>query len=304
MSSFGTPSAGRRSSRRLVSHYLEDARRVQREERPASLSVFPPHEGPIDRARVRELVEPHLFFVVQVASEFQSREVPFEDLLAEGNMGLVEAAHRYDPAHEVKFLTYAAWWIRKRILDYLCREGRSVRLTRYARERRRDLRLIEESLRSELGRPPTVEELALRAGLSLETVVHRSGGEPRVLSLDQDATSEGGLTVLDRLACPRSPSPEDQVDRHRVRSLVRREVALLSERQRVIILNRFGLDGRPAMTFQELGEMLGLSRERARQIEEEAMVRLRRRLARVTGSGEPRNGRNKRPSPGRHIPIE
>lgn len=303
MSSFGTSSAGRRSSRRLVSHYLEDARRVQREVRPAAL---PPaaHEGPIDRARVRELVEPHLFFVVQVASEFQSREVPFEDLLAEGNMGLVEAAHRYDPSHEVKFLTYAAWWIRKRILDYLCREGRSVRLTRYARERRRDLRLIEESLRSELGRAPTVEELATRAGLTMELVVHRSGGEPRVLSLDQDASTEGGLTVLDRLACPRSPSPEDQVDRHRVRTLVRREVALLSERQRVIILNRFGLDGRPAMTFQELGEMLGLSRERARQIEEEAMARLRRRLAKATGGAEPRNGRNGRPASGRRIPIE
>jgi RNA polymerase nonessential primary-like sigma factor len=114
-------------------------------------------------------------------------------------------------------------------------------------------------------------------------VAHRSSGEPRVLSLDQDAVSEGGLTVLDRLACSRSPSPEDEADRHRVRSLVRREVALLSERQRVIIENRFGLDGRPAMTFQELGQMLGLSRERARQIEEEAMARLRRRLAKATG---------------------
>lgn len=283
MSGFGTPSAGHRSSRRLVSHYLEDARRVQREERSATRHPIPVHVGPVDRARVRELVEPHLFFVVQVASEFHSREVPFEDLLAEGNMGLVEAAHRYDPAHEVKFLTYAAWWIRKRILDYLCREGRSVRLTRYARERRRDLRLIEESLRAELGRPPSIEELATRAGLSTEMVAHRSSGEPRVLSLDQDAVSEGGLTVLDRLACSRSPSPEDEADRHRVRSLVRREVALLSERQRVIIENRFGLDGRPAMTFQELGQMLGLSRERARQIEEEAMARLRRRLAKATG---------------------
>ena len=303
--SFGTPSSGRRSSRRLVSHYLEDARRVQREERPASLPMLTSHEGPIDRARVRELVEPHLFFVVQVACEFQSREIPFEDLLAEGNMGLVEAAHRYDPSHEVKFLTYAAWWIRKRILDYLCREGRSVRLTRYARERRRDLRLVEETMRSELGRAPTVEELALRAGLTEATVVDRSGGEPRVLSLDQDSTSEGGLTVLDRLACPRSASPELEVDRLRVRTLVRREVALLSERQRVIILNRFGLDGRPAMTFQELGEMLGLSRERARQIEEEAIVRLRRRLAKATSNGaEPRTFRDPRPASSRRIPVD
>ncbi len=294
MSRSGTSSSKRRAPRRLLAHYLEDARRVQNKERTPPSRPAKRTDGKLDRARVGDLVEPHLFFVVQVASEFQSRDVPFEDLLAEGNIGLVEAAHRFDPGHGVKFLTYAAWWIRKRILDYLCREGRSVRLTRYARERRRDLRLLEESLRQELGRPPTEEELALRSGLSTEVVAHRNVGDPRVLSLDQETTNEGGVTVLDRLACSKFPSPEDEAERHRVRSLVRREVGQLSERQRVIVQNRFGLDGRPAMTFQELGNLLGLSRERARQIEEEALVRLRRRLAKATSSplnGRPVNGR-------------
>lgn len=263
---------------------------MQNQERNPPARTVKRTDGKLDRARVGELVEPHLFFVVQVASEFQSRDVPFEDLLAEGNIGLVEAAHRFDPDHGVKFLTYAAWWIRKRILDYLCREGRSVRLTRYARERRRDLRLLEELLEQELGRPPTEEELALRAGLSTEAVAHRNAGDPRVLSLDQETTNEGGVTVLDRLACSKFPSPEDEVDRSRVRSLVRREVSQLSERQRVIVQNRFGLDGRPAMTFQELGDLLGLSRERARQIEEEALIRLRRRLAKSTSTSA--NGRS------------
>jgi len=266
----------RKGSRNLVSCYLEDARRAHH-----ARTTEPPRRRGGKNARISELVEPHLFYVVQVASEFQSRDIPFEELLAEGNMGLVEAAHRFDPTHEVKFLTYASWWIRKRILDYITREGKSVRLTRYARERRRDLRVLREALARELKREPTPEELSRTSGLGVEAVLEHSSGNLRVISIDEEGVDESSSSMIERLTDRKSIAADDLLDRRRVQLRVRREIARLPYRERLIIENRFGLDGRDAMTFQQLGTILGLSRERARQIEQEAMTRLRRRLSRL-----------------------
>ena len=283
------PSRGR-SSRRLVSRYLEEARRIHRELEPRGEAVegrdgHPAREGsshaaPGDRLDdyVRALVEPHLFYVVQVAGEYYSRDIAFEDLLAEGNMGLVEAAHRFDPRHNVKFLTYASWWIRKRILDFLAREGQPVRLTRYAREQRRDLRQHQSDLRSRLGREPTIDELAESGDLGVRKVREQLASSVRVCSLDQAVHPESDLTLGETIPDDRLPDPEEAAGRGSTRRRMLRELARLPERERVIIANRFGFDGRTPMTFQELGEMLGVSRERARQIEREAIQRLRRRL--------------------------
>ncbi len=266
------------SVRRLVSRYLEDARRLK----PKRGEVVPQTPAPesIDSGYVKQLVEPHLFYVVQVASEYGGRNVAFEDLLAEGNIGLVEAAHHFNPSLEVKFLTYANWWIRKRILDFLAREGQSVRLTRYAREKRREMRGAHDLLRQRFGREPTPEELAHETGLDLETVLERSHGAPVVLSIDQLSHPDSGEPFPDVLRDARARTPEENTIRRHVRVLVQREIKLLPERERMIIENRFHLDGRDAMTFEEIGALLGLSRERARQIERGALSQLRKRLSR------------------------
>lgn len=285
----------RRGSQRLIARYLEDARKLYLGRAAAKDNHRPVVEtapldapdlgtvngklGSVGRERVRELVEPNLFYVVQAASEYRSSGIPFEDLLAEGNIGLVEAAHRYDSSHGVKFLTYASWWIRKRILDYLSNEGRAVRLTRYARERRRDLTTLRDALRNDLGRDPSHEELAHASGLEIETVQERLSANPKVLSLDQPSPANG--TLFDRLADRTSRPVEERIDQKRMSTMVRREVSKLPLRERRIIENRFGLDGREALTFQDLGEVLGLSRERARQLEREALRRLRKRLGRA-----------------------
>ncbi|GAB4222015.1 MAG: hypothetical protein Kow0062_17480 [Acidobacteriota bacterium] len=285
-SAAGSPRS--RSSRRLVSQYLEEARRIHRRLGDDTDGTPGPEEGA--RADgvaqdaddlddyVRALVEPHLFYVVQVAGEYYSRDIAFEDLLAEGNMGLVEAAHRFDPRHNVKFLTYASWWIRKRILDFLAREGQPVRLTRYAREQRRDLRQHQNDLRSRLGREPTVEELAEVAGVGVRKVREQLASSVRVCSLDQTVHPESDVTLGETIPDERLPDPEEAAGRGSTRRRMLRELARLPERERVIIANRFGFDGRTPMTFQELGDLLGVSRERARQIEREAIQRLRRRL--------------------------
>jgi RNA polymerase sigma factor (sigma-70 family) len=284
-SAAGSPS--RRTGRRAVSRYLEEARRIHEElkegERTSTREVSradPRRSDSVEDLpeQIKRLVEPHLFYVVQVAGEFYSKDIPFEDLLAEGNIGLVEAAHRFDPQHKVKFLTYASWWIRKRILDFLAREGQPVHLTRYAREQRRDLRFFQETLRRSLGREPTPEELATASGLTVRKVREHASAHLRVCSLDQVLHPNSTLTIGETLTDPNAPSPEDYAGRDSARRLMLREVARLPERERTIIANRFGFDGRSPMTFQELGEMLGVSRERARQIEREALDRLRRRL--------------------------
>ncbi|RMG45831.1 MAG: sigma-70 family RNA polymerase sigma factor [Acidobacteria bacterium] len=284
-------------TRRLLDVYLEEARRVtdgaRREETRERGGR--PRAGKIAPERVRELVEPHLFFVVQMAGEYRSRDIPFEDVLAEGNAGLVEAAHHYDPSHNVKFLTYASWWIRKRILDLLGREGKAVRLTRYARDRRRQVRQALDGLRAELGREPTSEEIADALGLPAEKVREESGGVV-VMSIDGASQASDGIPMQERLPDRLAHTPEEALLREQTRRQVLKEVARLPQRERIVILNRFGLDGTEARTFEELGRILGVSRERARQLEAEALRKLRRRLQRrFSGSRPSRPG--SRPAP-------
>jgi RNA polymerase sigma factor (sigma-70 family) len=265
--------------RRLVSQYLRDARKAAGD-RVGHEPDLQRVDGGIGHERVRKLVEPHLFYVVQVANELKTRDVEFEDLLAVGNVGLVEAAHHYDPGRKVKFLTYAAWWIRKRILEYLVKEGQSVRLTRYARERRKDVRFAQEELRQQLGREPSAEEVAQRTGLPEATVQERMAHGPVVVSLDPQQRDEDSPSLSEVLEDDQASSPEDVVVNRMLARTVSEEVRRLPGRQRRIIENRFGLDGGEPLTFQELGRQLGLSRERARQIEREALSRLRSRLHR------------------------
>ncbi len=269
--------------RRTLTSYLEDARRVLSKragvatKSPATI-LADTDVGMLSEEKVRELVEPHLFYVVQVASEYGSRDASFEDLLAEGNIGLVEAAYHFDPGHDVKFLTYATWWVRKRILEFLVREGQPVRLTRYAREKRRDLRSVRDLLHQRLGREATHEEIAEESGLDLATVRERIRGKLVVLSLEQSASPQSEVSLGETLPAKDERTPEELVVLRSLRKLVRSEVARLTPRERKIIENRFSFEDQDPMTFQEIGDQLGLSRERARQIEREALARLRRRL--------------------------
>ncbi len=273
-------------SRQHVALFLEEARRLLEARGEAGSSTRPEsgrdHQEDKQKDRTdiaRKLIESNIFYVVQVAGELRSRRVPFEELLAEGVLGLVEAARRFDPGRDVKFLSYATWWIRKRMLEYINRESSAVRLTRHAREKRRALLDLEESLRRDLGREPTLDEVAREAGLDPEVVRRRKEASATVFSLDQLERPGAGETF--RLAVdPREhPTPEQIVAERLACRRLRRELARLPERERTILEHRFGMNGREPMTFSSLGRLLGMSRERVRQIEKEALARLRRRLA-------------------------
>ncbi len=272
-------------SRQHVALFLEEARRLlELHGGPGAADAGKRKEDGSQNAQqgrtdvARQLVEANIFYVVQMAGEFRSRKVPFEELLAEGVLGLVEAARRFDPDRDVKFLSYATWWIRKRMLEYINRESSAVRLTRHAREKRRLLLDLEESLRRDLGREPTLEEIAQEAGLDPDVVRRQKDVSPTVFSLDHLERPDAYETL--RLAVdPREhPSPEEIVAERLACRRLRRELARLPRRERTILEHRFGMNGREPMTFSSLGRLLGMSRERVRQIEKEALARLRRRL--------------------------
>lgn len=275
----------------LIDQYVREARQLQAEAHAAPAPPRQRSRPSRDPRWVRELVEPHLFYVLEVAGALQGRGVPLEDLLAEGNIGLVEAAHRFDPRRQVKFLTYASWWIRKRILAFLARESGAVRLTRHARDLRRGLLALRDELRTNLQREPTLDELAASSGMAPDTVRRHVGAALKVYSLDATPFATTRRPLSELLADGSVGQPEEAIERQRLNRIVRREVARLPERERIVIECRFGMAGRSPLTFEELGDLLGVSRERARQLEHAALGRLRRRIS-VRG---PRLAPNDRP---------
>jgi RNA polymerase sigma factor (sigma-70 family) len=208
-----------------------------------------------DRVAMNQLIERNLTFVVRVAKEYRNLGVPFEDLLNEGNLGLIEAARRFDPERGTRFITWAVWWIRKHILRAVSTDSGVVRVPEYHSRRARRLAQTERAA-----------HMPRRAG---------------VVSLDRGGDDgEPGEPLHRRLLDPDAPNAElDLLQREAIR-LVGEAVRALTERERTVICGRFGLEGGAPRALQEIGAEMGLSRERVRQIENRAKSRLRRMLLR------------------------
>jgi RNA polymerase primary sigma factor len=229
-----------------------------------------------DPEAFEHLVASNLSFVVKVASEYRNLGLPLEDLLNEGNLGLIEAARRYDPSKGTKFITYAIWWIRKSILKALAEQVNLVRVPTYQMKKIRELRETERALRKELGRNPDRGELSDRLDTSVKKVDQVMQVQGREMSLDDTIGKEKKTPVSDYLVDRDTESPEDRILKHEGTSLVTSALKHLKEQERVVIKHRFGLDGCAVLTLKEIGEKMGVSRERVRQIETQAKTRLRR----------------------------
>ncbi len=229
---------------------------------------------------LNELIESNLSFVVKVASEYRNLGLPFEDLLNEGNIGLIEAAHRYDASKGTKFITYAIWWIRKSILKALSEHSNLVRVPNYQMKKVREIRDAEKSLRRSLGRKPEREEISERLSKSVSKIDQVLQFTLREVSLDDKVGKERDTMISDYLVDRRCSSPEDDLIHREASSLVGEAMAHLSDQERTVIGYRFGLAGGPPLTLKEIGERMGISRERVRQIECQATLRLRKLFAR------------------------
>ncbi len=223
-------------------------------------------------------VEDNLGYVLKVAADYRGLGVPFEELVNEGNVGLVEAARRFDPGHGVKFATYAIWWIRKTILKSLDDHSRTVRLPSYQATRARRVRETERGLRDLLGRYPDREELSRALALSLPVLDRLLLLDRWELSLETTVGEEGRARLLERVP-DLAPTPEQVLIRRELSERVRDALGLLPSQERQVLALRYGLDDGPRLSLEQAGKRLGLSRERIRQIQVRATQRLRRLLS-------------------------
>ena len=229
---------------------------------------------------VNELVESNLSFVAKVASEYRNLGMPFEDLLNEGNVGLIEAAHRFDASKDTKFISYAIWWIRKSILKALSEQSNVVRLPYSQMKKVKEIRAAEKSLHKKLGRRPTREEISDHLDKSLEKIDRVLQYGVREVSLDEPIGEEQDTPLSDCLEDRRGICAETRILDHEETSGIDDAIEALTEQQRTVIYYRFGLSGEPPLTLQDTGARMGLSRERVRQIECQAKERMRKVFAR------------------------
>jgi RNA polymerase primary sigma factor len=222
-----------------------------------------------------KLARHNVRFVVSVAKKFQNRGVPLTDLIGEGNIGLMTAARKFDPDRGVKFISYAVWWIRQAIQASIARQGRSVRVPL---NRTADLNRLGRAttlLKEELGRTPTTEELARATGLTLEAVRSLGALHMEALRLDQPSREGEGGDRIERLAVPSDATTDGPALSNSQTADIDAALATLAPRDAKVIRLYFGLDdGRPK-TLEEIGRMLGVTRERIRQLRDRALRQLR-----------------------------
>ncbi len=231
------------------------------------------------REALNGLIESNLSFVVKVASEYRNLGLPFEDLLNEGNIGLIEAAHRYDASKGTKFITYAIWWIRKSILKALSEHSNLVRVPNYQMKKVREIRDAEAFLRRSLGRSPRRDEISARLSRAVSKIDQVLQFNLREVSLEDKIGKDRDKPIADYLVDASSASPEDDLIKREASSLVSDAMAHLTDQERTVVSFRFGLAGGPPLTLKEIGEKMGISRERVRQIECQAKSRLRKMFA-------------------------
>jgi RNA polymerase sigma factor (sigma-70 family) len=229
---------------------------------------------------LERLIHANLSFVVRVAMEYRGLGLSFEDLLSEGNLGLLEAARRFDASRGNKFITYAVWWIRKAILGALATKSSLVRAPANKMRRLKQIRQAEEDLRRTLGRIPSREEVSAHLSQSIGETERILQYRRHVVSIDQQVGDRSTRTLRDLLPDVRASSPEQRLIRLEQTTRVADAVGRLPQRERFVLERRFGLLGEPAETLNEISRRMGLSRERVRQIEAQAMERIRRILNR------------------------
>jgi RNA polymerase primary sigma factor len=228
-----------------------------------------------DQDAMHELVKRNLRFVVSVAKKYQNRGLPLIDLIGEGNVGLLTAARKFDPDQGVKFISYAVWWIRQAILSSLARQGRTVRVPL---NRTADLSRVMRAgalLRDKLGREPTPEEVAQLTGISQEIVSALLSLNAADIRLDAPLGADGDRSLIERFSVEEMPNTEEAVlNQFRSQELAR-ALSTLPARDAKILRLYFGLEADREHTLDEIGKMLGVTRERVRQLRDRALKRLR-----------------------------
>lgn len=229
-----------------------------------------------DEAAKQHMIQANLRLVVRIAKDYDDFGLPLMDLISEGNFGLIKAVERFDPDKGGKLSTYASWWIKQAIKRALASNGKTIRLPVHMVDRISQMRRLTNRLTAELGREPHNEEIAQAMEIPIAKVVHMKSVANRAASLDQPVGEEGDATLGDLVKDEGARTPFENLRGKSDNEEINEMLTALEPREAEVLVLRFGLDGESPLTLEQVGEKFKLTRERVRQLQQSALMQLRR----------------------------
>lgn len=244
------------------------------------------HSG--DEEALNKMVRSNLRLVVTIAMELCNRGMSLDELVSEGNLGLIQAAQKFDPNKGAKFSTYASWWIKQAMRRALIENDKVIRIPTSSLRKIRKIKRLHNEMAEELGRDPTNVEIARNSEFSENVVGRLKEAELHTISLQTPISNGEDDMMINLIADEQTESPEKKVIVDDMVNQIKSALPVLNEREQDIIISRFGLDGGKVHTLETISEKLNLTRERVRQIQNRALQKMRRAITEAEEEGQRR----------------